>query len=94
MQTGEEIFTYRGHGASVTGVAFSPDGRRLASSSDDRMVKVVLVPSGEETLGFKGPGGPLHTVAFSPNGRCLASGGWDSMVKIWSVQSATASSEK
>ena len=38
--SGHELLTLRGHSDSVTGVAFSPDGKRLASASDDNTVQV------------------------------------------------------
>jgi len=71
------------------GVAFSPDGRTLASASDDDKVRFWDVHSRTE----RGPPLPGHTqalgVAFSPDGRTLASGSKDGTVRLWDVHSRT-----
>src|SRR2546422_3171525 len=73
--TGQEIATFVGHTATVTGVAFSPDGQRLASASDQ--VKIWDVATGQELLTLRpvlqGQGFPVPgDVRFSPDGRRLA----------------------
>jgi tetratricopeptide (TPR) repeat protein len=70
-------------------VAFSPDGRRLASASDDETVKLWDVASGQELRTLKGHTGPVLSVAFSPDGWRLASAGDDRMVKIWDARPLT-----
>jgi tetratricopeptide (TPR) repeat protein len=64
-------------------VAFSPDGTRLASGSDDNTVKVWDVASGKEIAAFEGSFGSVMSVAFSPDGTRLASGSDDNSVKLW-----------
>ena len=56
-------------------MAFSPDGKRLASASGDGTVKVWDAATGQETLTLKGHTGVVSSVAFSPDGKRLASAG-------------------
>jgi WD40 repeat protein len=65
----------RGHSGGVMCLGFSPDGSRLATGAEDRLLKVWDVQTGQELLTLRGHGGGLSAVCFSPDGRRLASGG-------------------
>ena len=79
-----------GHKKDVYAVAFSPNGRWLASASGDKSVKLWDVVTGREVQLFGKPS-ELWSPAlpFSPDGRWLASGSWDKTIKIWDVADRT-----
>ena len=69
----------------VHAVAFSPDGRWLASGSSDNTVKLWDVATGRELRTLISHTGGVNAVAFSLDGRWLASGSSDNTVKLWDV---------
>ena len=72
-----------GHTDTVTAVAFSPDGRHLASASRDGTVRLWNPATGRPTTTLQAHRGRVTAVAFSPDGRHLASGDADGTVRLW-----------
>jgi WD40 repeat protein len=70
----------------VQGVAFSPDGDRLAGVGWDDAIRVWDTRSGREVLSLQGHAGFVSGVAFSPDGRRLASASRDWTARIWDAQ--------
>jgi WD40 repeat protein/serine/threonine protein kinase len=71
--TGRRLLTLSGHDGPVLRVAYTPDGRQLASASRDRLVKVWDTATGEELLTLHGHTSGVSGLAYSPDGRRLVS---------------------
>jgi WD40 repeat protein len=84
---GQPRFKLTGHANAVAGVAFSPDSRRLASTSFDGAPRVWAVESGENLLTLTGHTGPVFGVAFSPDGSRLATASEGGTLKVWQATS-------
>ena len=68
-------------------VAFSPDGQRIVTGSEDETAKVWEAASGQELLTLKGHSGWIHSVAFSPDGQRIVTGSDDQTAKVWEAAS-------
>jgi hypothetical protein len=83
VANGQEVLSLKGHSDFIMCVAFSQDGRLLASADDHGTVKVWDTASGEETLSLKVHTGRVSCIAFSPDSQRLASAGSDGTVRLW-----------
>lgn len=76
------------HADWVTAVAFSPDGRQLATASRDKTAKVFDLPSGETVVTFAEHEEPVHDVVFSGDGKRVATCGGDRRLRFWKTSDA------
>ena len=76
-----------GHSGWVYGVSFSPDGKLIATSSDDRTVRIWRWENGatSEVAILNGHTATVTAVAFSPDGKTIATGSDDRSVLVWDV---------
>ncbi|MCI0620599.1 MAG: serine/threonine protein kinase [Acidobacteria bacterium] len=90
LLTGNAVLTYKRQLPYVSRLAISPDGKRLASTSDHD-VRIWELETGIDLLSLKPDIRQVQTLAFSPDGLCLAAAGIDGDVRIWRASTEESS---
>jgi WD40 repeat protein len=83
--TAPQHLTYSGHSAYVSSLAWSPDGRLIASASGDHTVQIWNASSGTRVRTYRGDNLDLSAVAWSPDGKYLASGDIVGLIQVWNA---------
>jgi WD40 repeat protein len=86
VATGKAQATLKGHIADVSCVAFRPDGKILASGSDDGTITLWDVRAAQKVASFKAHDAAISSLAFSAHGGVLASGSADKTIKLWNTK--------
>jgi WD40 repeat protein len=77
------LLTLHGHAQTVNHLAFSRDGRHLATGSMDKIVRIWSLQTGQGVLTLRGHHDMVVDVRFSPDDRRLLSASWDGTIKVW-----------
>jgi WD40 repeat protein len=86
ISSGREEMTWKAHKQPVDDIAFSPDGRILATGSSDGTAKLWDPVTGREVAVLRGHLLGVHSIAFSPDGQRLATGSnGKEAVKLWDI---------
>ena len=94
-----DVAVLHGHTGVVTDLAFTADGRRLASTSQsgrqeftcDGTVRLWEVTRNADASVLRGHTSYIYPVAYSPDGQWIASGGWDNTVRLWDAATGESS---
>lgn len=82
-----DIFPFlKGHSSSVNSVAFSPNGKKVASGSDDKSVIIWDIDTWSALLKYQGHMNSVNSLAFSSNGEIIVSGSCDKTIQVWNFE--------
>jgi len=80
-----DIRMFVGHTGNISVLAWSPDGSKLATGSDDHTIWILNATTGEHLITLNGHRNWVSALAWSPNGKKLASGSCDNRILVWDV---------
>jgi RNA polymerase sigma factor (sigma-70 family) len=95
LASGKQVVALEGHTDQIFGLAFSPDGRTIATAAGnfwhpkDRTIRIWDVATGRELRRFDNPEGSEH-IEYLPDGRSVVNLGTDGVVTVWDVSAPSS----
>ena len=86
---GPKLMLPIGHTDIVRSARFSPDGKKIVTTSNDKTAKIWEAATGSLLADLKGHGSDVISAQFSPDGKKIVTASWDSTAIVWDVASAT-----
>jgi len=91
ISTGRKVLDLSGYTDGVLSVAYSLNGRFIATGSNDSTVRLWDAETGAPIATLTGPSRPVYSVTFTPNGRYIVSGSGDKKIRIWTLSQIDSS---
>ena len=85
VESGDEVFTLEGHSGVVTDIAWSPDGKSIATASQDRSARIFDARTGAPRFAILGRGGEVYDLDWNPDATRLVTGHGDGAARVWHV---------
>ncbi len=83
VESGKLLSQIEDHADWIFAVAWSPDGKRLASASRDKTAKVFDIEKKESLVTFPTHAQPVYTISFTPDGKGIVTGSEDNRIRVW-----------
>ena len=77
----------KGHTGGILAIAFSPDGEKIVTASNDKTARIWDAKSGKELHALKGHTEEVNSASFSPDGKKIVTASWDKTARIWDAES-------
>jgi WD40 repeat protein/DNA-binding SARP family transcriptional activator len=85
VSSGEELFTLQGHDLTLKDIEWSPDGRWIATSSNDASARLWEAGTGTSRFALLGHAAPIQDLEWSPDSTRLVTGSDDGTAKVWLI---------
>lgn len=84
--TGQQLFSLPGHIHVVESVNFSPDGKKIVSSGQDRTIRLWNLETRQQELTLAGPKANIYHASFSGDGKRIVSLSYDRTIRVWDAK--------